>query len=215
MKTKFLYIVVVVILVIFSQVYAQIPDSLMISDESTADPRFRVTVAFSSTQDFIKTTPNFDSKRNKLGYTAGAGSIIQLGMNSKLSFATSFRFIRSKLFLEDSTKRIKQYQVLPYGGLISMSYLQFFCKNSFINIGGDLQLNFELKSYTLTTRESHYQTYRNYFVHIGLGKAVQIGKTTIYPEVRYSIGINSTQNYGPFEEVKLHFLSLLINVTNN
>lgn len=196
--------------------FAQIPDSLIITNEQDTTPptKIRMGVVFSGSFEFIDIHPEIYTVTQKPGYFAGA-EMVYLLSDAKIELSTGFKFIRSNVRYVDSNSRLHRYPILPTSIMTSLSYGRIFMKQLSLKVGGSWILNASPDSnrgFVWQGLGERLSSHASLFV--GIERKITFKKVVVYPELRYNIGINPIKDYAEFDEVRLHFLSLLLHFTN-
>lgn len=194
---------------------AQIPDSLINPTDSVRNAKLFLSPHFGTGINFLKVSPDTVPMVKRPGYEFGAGLIYKLSEKSEIELSLGFLFTSATAMDQVSNVYTRRYKILAYGYRMTLNYKYQLNSLLYLNLGGSLILNSEYNNnITPTSMTSEFDKYWRYYGHLGIASRVKLGRLFFYPELRFQLGLNKIQNYKIYNEVQLHYLSLLIHITN-
>jgi hypothetical protein len=195
-------------------IWSQIPDSLIVQNDSTSAPKTKLGISFGMGYDHIELSPSYFNLQERVGYYAGAGLKYDL-LNAHIELSTGFKFVRAQTSFTDTNNWVRRYRVIPISWLTSLSYGKTFKKGIGVKVGGSLlthitpDQNGPFYQESIADRTSFHTSF-----FLGIEKVITLRKMIIHPELRFNIGLHPLKGYAPYDEIKLHFLSLLLHFNN-
>lgn len=194
---------------------AQIPDSLINQNDSVRDPKLLLSPHFGTGINFLKVSPDTVPVINRPGYEFGAGLIYSLSEKSDVELSFGFLFTSATALDRVSNVYTRKYKILAYGYRMTLNYKYQLSNLLYLNLGGSIVLNSEYNNNALpTSKNSDFDIFWRYYGHIGIASKVKIGRLFFFPELRFQLGLNEIRNYAIYNKVQLHYLSLLVHITN-